>query len=319
MILTVTLNAAIDRTVAVPSFRLGNRHRATEARSSAGGKGINVARALKLLGRPVIATGLAGGQNGSRILERLSQEQILHDFTMIGGESRINLAVVDPTTGEQTEINERGPTVSAEEAERFVDRLVYLADGASLCALSGSLPPGLPDDMYARLIEALRSSGVDVLFDTDGELMRQGLSALPDVVCPNVIEAEEAAGFEFADAEDTAAGLRSLLEMGAKEAIITSPSGCAAVVGEGVDRRRYDVSIESLEPVSSTGSGDCFLAGYAAARYEGGSPAECLAMGVACGAESTQHLGAGNLDRRAAERLVGEVEVVEASLALGVG
>ena len=319
MILTVTLNAAIDRTVAVPSFRLGNRHRATEARSSAGGKGINVARALKLLGRPVIATGLAGGQNGLRILERLSQEQILHDFTTIGGESRINLAVVDPTTNEQTEINERGPVVSAEEAERFVDRLVYLAEGASLGVLSGSLPPGLPDDTYARLIEALRSAGVDVLFDTDGELMRQGLPALPDVVCPNVIEAEEAAGFEFADAEDTAAGLQSLLEMGAKEAIITSPSGCAAVVGEGVERRRYDVSIGSLEPVSSTGSGDCFLAGYAAARYEGGSPADCLAMGVACGAESTQHLGAGNLDRRAAERLVSEVEVVEAPLALEVG
>ena len=117
MILTVTLNAAIDRTVAVPSFRQGHRHRAVEASTFAGGKGVNVARALKLLGRPVIATGLAGGPTGARLMERLAEESILTDFTWIAGESRTNLAVVDPTSGEQTEINERGPDVSAEELE----------------------------------------------------------------------------------------------------------------------------------------------------------------------------------------------------------
>ena len=112
MILTVTLNAAIDRTIAVPSFRLGHRHRAVESRDVAGGKGVNVARALKLLGRPVIATGLVGGATGARILEHLADESILHDFTRIEGESRTNLAVIDPTSGEQTELNERGPEVT---------------------------------------------------------------------------------------------------------------------------------------------------------------------------------------------------------------
>src|SRR5258705_5391735 len=107
MILTVTLNAAIDRPVAVPNFRLGRRHRAVEARTVAGGKGVNVARALKLLGQPVIATGLAGGPTGSRILELLVEEAILNDFTRIHEEARTNLAVVDPTNGEQTEINDR--------------------------------------------------------------------------------------------------------------------------------------------------------------------------------------------------------------------
>ena len=111
MILTVTLNAAIDRTVGVPNFRLGQRHRAVESRTAAGGKGVNVARALKLLGRPVIATGLAGGGTGSRILERLAEESVLNDFTRIEGDSRTNLVVVDPTSGQQTEINERGPEV----------------------------------------------------------------------------------------------------------------------------------------------------------------------------------------------------------------
>ncbi|HEY8502603.1 MAG TPA: PfkB family carbohydrate kinase, partial [Solirubrobacterales bacterium] len=103
----MTLNAAIDRTVAVPNFRLGHRHRAVESRTVAGGKGVNVARALTLLGRPVIATGFVGGPTGSRVLEQLEEESVLTDFTRIASETRINLAVIDPTSGEQTEINER--------------------------------------------------------------------------------------------------------------------------------------------------------------------------------------------------------------------
>src|SRR3954454_16159010 len=117
MILTVTLNAAIDRTVAVPNFRLGYRHRAVESRTFAGGKGVNVARALKLLGRPVIATGLAGAATGSRILERLADESILHDFTRIEAESPTSLPVMNTPSGEQTEINERGPDVRADEVD----------------------------------------------------------------------------------------------------------------------------------------------------------------------------------------------------------
>lgn len=131
MILTVTLNAAIDRTMAVPNFRQGNRHRSVESRTVAGGKGINVARALARLGRPVLATGLAGGPTGQRLIEELGEEAILHDLTSIDEESRINLAVIDPTSGEQTEINERGPEVSPEEIDTFLDRLDYLARGAS--------------------------------------------------------------------------------------------------------------------------------------------------------------------------------------------
>ena len=137
MILTVTLNTAVDRTVAVPNFRLSQRHRAVESQTMAGGKGVNVARALKLLGRPVIATGLAGGATGTRILERLAEESILNDFTRIEGESRTNLSVVDPTTGEQTEINERGPRVTPEEVDLFVEKLLYLAQGATICVLAG--------------------------------------------------------------------------------------------------------------------------------------------------------------------------------------
>ncbi len=311
MILTVTLNAAIDRTVAVPNFRLGQRHRAVEARTIAGGKGVNVARALRLLDRPVIATGLAGGATGTRLLQELREESVLTAFIRIGSESRTNLAVVDPTTGEQTEINERGPEVSEEELDRLVEKLVYLGRGASVCVLAGSVPPGAPEDIYARLIAELRALDVLTVLDTDGEQMRAGLRAGPAVVAPNIAEAEQAVGHEFNDPGDLALGLTSLVEMGAGEAIITSETGCVAVVGSGPERGRYEARIDQLEPVTTVGSGDAFLAGYVAARHEGGRPRECLAFGVACGAESTQHFGAGTLDRREVERLLPRVELHE--------
>lgn len=309
MILAVTLNAAIDRTVAVPSFRLGQRHRAVESRTLAGGKGVNVARALNLLGRPVIATGFAGGPTGTRVQEQLRQEGVLTDFTRIAGETRINLAVIDPTSGEQTEINERGPAVSPEEVERFVERLGYLARGAEICVLAGTLPPGAGDDLYARLVKELREREVTVVLDAEGEPMRAGIRAGASVVTPNEREAEELVGQEFDGEGDLMHGLSELVRLGAGEAVITRPDGCVAVVGEGAERRFLSVRTETLEPVSTVGSGDAFLAGYVAARFDGREPGDCLAYGVACGAESTQHFGAGSVDPARAERLLGEVEV----------
>ncbi|HEY1285139.1 MAG TPA: 1-phosphofructokinase family hexose kinase [Solirubrobacterales bacterium] len=309
MILTVTLNAAIDRTVAVPNFRLGQRHRAVESRTVAGGKGINVARALGLLGRPVIAAGFAGGPTGDRMVEQLRHEDVLTDFTWIAGETRINVSMVDPTSGEQTEINERGPAVSPEEVERFVKRLRYLARGAEICVIAGTLPPGAGDDLYGRLVGDLRKQDVTVVLDSEGEAMLAGLRAGATVVTPNEREAEELVGQEFADRNDMAHGLSELVRLGAEEAAITRPDGCVAAVGQGTERRFLEVRIKPLEVVSTVGSGDAFLAGYVAARYDGREPQDCLAYGVACGAESTQHFGAGVVDRNQVERLLGGVEV----------
>ncbi len=309
MILTVTLNAAIDRTVAVPNFRLGRRHRAVESRTVAGGKGINVARALNLLGRPVIASGFVGGPSGTRVLEQLHEESVLTDFIEIAAETRINLAVIDPTSGDQTEINERGPAVSAEETKRLFDRIGYLASGAKICVLAGSLPPGAGDDLYARLTDDLRRRGVPVVLDAEGEAMLAGVRAGAAMVTPNETEAEELVGQEFADPTDLATGLLEIVRLGAEQAAITRPEGCVATVGEGSERRLLEVHTEPLEPVSTVGSGDAFVAGYVAARYEGRGEEECLAYGVACGAESTQHFGAGFVDRNQVERLLGGVSV----------
>jgi 1-phosphofructokinase family hexose kinase len=308
MIITVTLNAAIDKTLAVPNFRLGRRHRAVEQTSMAGGKGVNVARSLKALGQPVIATGVAGGPNGTRIIEQLTEEAILSDFVRIREESRMSTAVVDPTSGEQTEINERGPSVTEAELELFVDKLLYLAKGAGVCVFSGSLPRGVEPDVYAHLIQELHKLGVTTVLDSEGDAMLLGTRAEPTVVSPNEIEAGEMVGHEFSDDQDRLTGLREITELGPREALMTLPSGCIALIGEP-EPQLYSATLDALEPVSAVGSGDAFLAGYVAARYSGRAPEECLRFAVACGAESTQHFGAGVLDPREVERLVPEVRV----------
>jgi 1-phosphofructokinase family hexose kinase len=318
MIISVTLNAAIDRTVAVPNFNRGHRHRSVESRTVPGGKGINVARALGLLGRPVIATGLVGGPTGERVLDQLSEESLLTDFIRISGETRNNLAVIDPTSGEQTEINERGPTVHPEEISQFIERIEYLAGGARLCVLAGSLPPGVDIDFYAKLVATMRSRGIPVLLDSEGEAMSAGMRAGPQMITPNKLEAEELVGHEFESREELFVVLRELVALGPAEAAITLPDGCVAIVGEGAEQRMLEVMIEPLEPISTVGSGDAFVAGYTAALFDGLSPERCLAYGVACGAESTQHLGAGWLDRARAESLLDSVEVRQVKTPAGV-
>ena len=155
MIVTVTLNAAIDRTLVVPNFQPGQRHRASVGFPSAGGKGINVARALKRLGAPVVCTGLAGGRTGTLLVEELTNEGILNDFVRIRAESRTSIAVLDPTSNAYTEINEWGPEVSAEELAILREKLAYLAQRAEFVVLSGSLPRAVDPSFYGELVREL--------------------------------------------------------------------------------------------------------------------------------------------------------------------
>jgi 1-phosphofructokinase family hexose kinase len=314
MIITVTLNAAIDKSLAVPNFRLGRRHRTVDQRTMAGGKGVNIARTLKALGQPVIATGFAGGATGTHIVEQLTEESILNDFVRIREESRTNTSVLDPTTGEQTEINERGPAVSKREIELFRDKLLYLSRGAAIVVFAGSLPRGVEPDVYASLIRDLERLDVITVVDTDGEPLRQAVRAEPDVVSPNVLEAEELVGHEFAGEEERSLAVAEIAALGPREAIMTLPDGCFAQVlvdGHPLLKR---ARIEPREPVARSGSGDAFLAGFLAARYEGRAPDQCLRFGVACGAESTGRLGAGIIDAREARRLMGGVELTVVDL-----
>jgi 1-phosphofructokinase/tagatose 6-phosphate kinase len=307
MIITVTLNPALDKTLEVPNFTPGRRHRTVDQVTMPGGKGVNVARAIKRLGQPVIATGLAGGATGTRIVEALNGEAILNSFVRIREESRTNTAVLDPTTGLQTEINERGPAVSQQELELFHEKLVYLAKGASMCVFAGSLPRGIDPDLYADLIREVKKLGVTTVLDTEGEPLRLAIRAEPDLVSPNELEAEELVGQEFNDVEDRAQAVVEMTRLGAGEAIMTVADGCYAHLHDG-GPALFRVSVEEQEARSRIGSGDAFLAGYVAARYGGRPPVECLRYGVACGAESIQHFGAGVIDPAKVDRLLSEVD-----------
>jgi len=139
-------------------------------------------------------------------------------------------------------------------------------------------------------------------------------------VSPNELEAEGLVGREFADEEDRVAGVAEMVELGARESIMTLPNGCLALLSDGTEKRVFRATLDPLEPVSAVGSGDAFLAGFVAARYSGSGNEDCLRFAVACGAESTQHFGAGVVDLREVERLRPEVRVerIEPS-ALGSG
>jgi 1-phosphofructokinase/tagatose 6-phosphate kinase len=318
MIITVTLNPALDKTLEVPNFTPGRRHRSVEQVTMPGGKGVNVARAIKRLGQPVIATGLAGGATGTRIVEALNDEAILNAFVRIRDESRTNTAVLDPTTGLQTEINERGPAVSGQELELFREKLLYLAKGAGMCVFAGSLPRGVDNDVYADLIREVKRLGVLTVIDTEGEPLRLATRADPDVISPNELEAEELVGQEFNDVADRAQAVVEMTRLGAGEAIMTVSDGCyASVVDEGPVL--YRVSVEEQEARSRIGSGDAFLAGYVAARYSGRSAVDCLRYGVACGAESIQHFGAGVLDPGKVDRLLPEVNAEQLEIGAEIG
>jgi len=311
MIVTVTLNAAIDRTLTVPNFQRGQRHRASAGVSMAGGKGINVARTLKALGVPVVATGLVGGTTGTRIVEELTSEAILNDFVRIDGESRTSTAVVDPAGGTYTEINEWGPAVGTEELETLLEKLRYLTQGAELVVFAGSLPRDVADDFYAEAARELERRHVPVVLDTEGEPLRSGVEAEPFLVSPNQAEAEALVGQEFHDDEDFLLALDRIAEMGARNVLITTESGCVALLHEEKESRRFRAVAPRLEPVSTVGAGDVLLGAFLAARHAGRTNSEALRAAVATGAASTLEVGAGRFDPRQAGRLQAGVDVSE--------
>jgi 1-phosphofructokinase family hexose kinase len=296
MIVTVTLNAAVDRTLTVPNFQLGHRHRASHSLTSAGGKGINVARALKRLETPVIATGLAGGRTGDRIVEELAVEGILNDFVRISDESRTSIAAVDPTAGGLTEIYEWGPAVRPEELETLLDKLHYLSRVASFVVFSGSLPRDVGNDFYA---EAIR------------DLNRRGVEGEPFLVSPNQREAEALVGQEFDDDEDFLMALDTIADLGARNVLISQETACFALFREDRQVRRLRASVPRVEPVASVGAGDVLLAGFLSERFNGRPFGDALRTAVGCAAASVLELGAGRFDTREAGRLSAGVDVAE--------
>jgi 1-phosphofructokinase family hexose kinase len=311
VIVTVTVNAALDRTLTVPVFQIGFRHRSSEVLTLAGGKGINVARALKALDVPVVATGLAGGRTGTRLVEELTSEAILNDFVRIAAESRTSTAVADPTAGTYTEINEWGPEVTPAELETLMDKLHYLARGADFVVLAGSLPRKVPTSFYSDAIRDLGRRDVRVVLDSEGDPLRYGVEAGPFLVSPNQSEAEQLVGQELEDDDDFLMALEAISEMGARNVVITLENGCFALLRFGRGTRRLRAFAPHVEPVSVVGSGDVFLAQFLSAIVDEKAPDDALRLAVAAGAASVLELGAGRFDPQLVGEYVDAIEVAE--------
>jgi len=309
VIVTVTLNAALDRTLTVPNFQLGHRHRASAALTLAGGKGINVARTLKALDVPVVATGLVGGRTGTRIVEELTTEAILNDFVRIAGESRTSSMVVDPTGGTSTEIYEWGPQVTGDELGMLLEKIAYLARAADLVVFAGSLPRGVDPGFYGDAIRELARRRVRCVLDAEGEPLRLGTEAEPWLVSPNQREAEGLVGQEFHDEEDFLMALDAIAELGARNVLIGHGAGAFALIREERRVRRFEARIPPLVPVAPAGAGDAMVAAYLAARTAEESFEDALRAAVATGAAATLEVGGGRFDPREASRLAAAVTV----------
>jgi 1-phosphofructokinase family hexose kinase len=311
VIVTVTVNAALDRTLTVPVFQIGYRHRSSDVLTLAGGKGINVARALKRLDVPVVATGLTGGRTGTRIVEELTAEAILNDFVRIAAESRTSTAVVDPASGTYTEINEWGPEVTPAELETLMEKLHYLARGADFVVLAGSLPRKVPTSFYADLIRDLVRRDVRVVLDSEGEALRAGVDAAPFLVSPNQAEAEQLVGQELEEDDDFSMALDAIAEMGPRNVVITLENGCFALLRFGRRTRRLRAFAPHVEPVSGVGSGDVLLAQLLAAILEERPLDDAIRLAVAAGAASVRAVGAGRFDPQLASAFAADVELAE--------
>ena len=267
---------------------------------------------LKALGVPVVATGLVGGTTGTRIVEELTSEAILNDFVRIDGESRTSTAVVDPAGGTYTEINEWGPAVVGRGARDAAREAALPDPGRGARRLRRLAAPRRRrrllrrSDARARAARTCRSCSTP-----RASRCGSGVEAEPFLVSPNQAEAEALVGQEFHDDEDFLLALDRIAEMGARNVLITTESGCVALLREEREARRFRAVAPRLEPVSTVGAGDVLLGAFLAARHAGRTNSEALRAAVATGAASTLEVGAGRFDPRQAGRLQAGVDVSE--------
>jgi 1-phosphofructokinase len=307
MILTVTVNAAVARTLVVPSLTLGHRHRAPESVTLAGGKGINVARSLRTLGVPVLATGFVGGRNGDAIRDGLSAAAIPFDLVEIEGYSRTSTAIIDPMAGTQTEINEYGPEVSPSEVREFTRRLEHLMEYATAVVFAGSMPPNLDESFFVGLVQRSRERGLYTVVDSTPSVLRAVLKAGPSLVTPNQHEAESVVGFDFIEEGDFTRSLSRLVELGALAACITSPKGHSYLISDAGIVSGRAPKAETLSPI---GSGDAYLAGLLAGLlHRNLAPVDAVRLAAGCAAANAETLGAGLFEARRAEELADSVQI----------
>lgn len=257
MILAVSLNPAVDRTVAVEMLTVDGVNRVVSSRRDPGGKGINVAKVVRSLGGDPLATGILGGETGAYIQTQLDHMGIRHDFVIREEPTRINLKVTDLLRRTMTELNEPGEPVTDAELEQVWAKIRTAVKPGDVVVLSGANPPGVAPDTLARWITALRENGVMTALDTVGEALRLGIEARPTFIKPNREELSEYFGEPLHYQRDVLAAARQVVENGVERVVVSMGGEGALFVSREEVLLGHGIPVE----VNSTvGSGDAMLA-----------------------------------------------------------
>jgi tagatose 6-phosphate kinase len=311
IILTVTLNPAIDKTVFVCDFKKGKDFRESSLFASAGGKGVNVSRVLTFLGQANIATGFLGGTNGLYIKRSLSQEKIKYSFLPIQGQTRMSLTIIDPVSKNITRVLERGPLVSKKEIALFKERFRKLLSFARCAVFSGRNIPGRGEDFYAQLVSIAKKKDVFTILDTSGAALSAGLRALPHMIKPNLKEAEYILKRKLVSQKSLPEAVLRLYGLGVK-IVALSMGSRGAIVYDGKEMLR--ASPPSITRKSPVGCGDALIAGFIS-RYLMKQPlAECLRFGVSCGSANVLSVKPGFIKRADLNKIWRKTNVERISL-----
>lgn len=288
MITTVTLNPAVDKTIEINNFSIGNVNRISSSRIDAGGKGINVSKVIQSLGGKSKAIGILAGKNGSFIKEYLDSIEIENDFVFIEGETRINTKVVDTVKNTNTDINEVGPAVSTENLDELWNKFYESSDENSIVVFSGSIPQNVDKGIYKTWIEKAKDKNIKTILDADGELFKQGIKAGPYLVKPNIHELEGIFEQKIDSIEKTIKLSRELLNYGIEIVVVSLGEDGALFV------KRDSVILAKgikVEVKSTVGAGDSMVAALALSMDKGYDFEKAVKLSVACGTASVMTEG----------------------------
>lgn len=289
MVLVLCANAGVDRAYEVANFAAGQHHTARGFRVVAGGKGINVARALRAFDVETVVTGFAGGLGARFVQQQMLSVGVQPFFVPIAEESRVCINIVDPTAKTQTRVDEAGPLVTPSEVSSLERRWARLLERARVAVIAGSVPRGVSLDLYAELITTARRAKVPVLLDARDELLSRALAAKPLVIKPNLEELARLLGQPVAVPQGVLQAAEELIAGGIRAVVVTL--GAQGAIGVTAGQERYWVKPPKVEAVSDVGSGDAMMAGLAAALVSRKPFAEQLRWGTAAGAANAATFG----------------------------
>lgn len=304
MIITVTLNPALDKTVEIPDFSIDAVGRITKMRTDPGGKGLNVSKVIAKLGGTSTAVGVLGGTTGRRIADAMDALGIACNFTFVEGETRTNLKVIDPARHTNTDLNEPGLTVTQDTLDGMLATLTQSIRPGDIVVLSGSLPKGAPVDTYGVWTAACREAGARVFLDADGEPLAHGLAAKPYLAKPNNHELSRLTGRTLQTADDLLAAARGMIEDGVERVVVSMGGDGALFVGKDGAYRAEGLKV----PVGSTvGAGDSMVAALAYAAEQGMSGEDTVRLAVATSAANVMCSGSQAAERSAVDELLPRV------------